>query len=177
MNVRRISYGDKINWKSNNLNGEILSNIVFLLYGQKYSMESLSKKLQLHPIVVALYLEYLIHQGVVTCEEDNASEMIEKYYSVEEQNIQAAVYVNDASSIIHYSKYFGKKVEDTIRAIEFSDIYHASIQQIKLDRDHAKHLVEQLKALYELAEKSEKERDTESSDSYILFTGIAPIAQ
>lgn len=164
----------------NELDSHIISNIMTYLYGEPKSSNRIAQYLQVSPVKLQIYMDYLEDINLVDSFEEVDEEMIEKKYRVspKKQDLEVNVKLTDNLALMQYADELCMNLKNNILSLAAEDINELSYYVGEVPLNALQGTIDNIKKLQNEVEESEKNiTEKDKSEKYMLITAFIPYKQ
>lgn len=177
--IKNITLGEYKNCNDEKkYDSQIISNIIFYVYGEKRTVTQIANKINMHPIKTVLYLDYMLQENIISCIEEDRNNGIERFFFVdnEDSEISMQTRVSGEHEIIHTANKLGNQLKSMIMSMNSDHINKISTVMAFLSEEDAKKVIvaqqELINLIIRLEENSKSSKKEEKK--YMLISSFAP---
>ena len=171
INSETFEFNEMIEFESGKqLRSDIVILILTYLYGERKTIEHISKHCNIHHLRCLHYLNCLKENAIIKDEIIQGNHgMLETYYFVDDMQAQAHVIVKQVDEILNYVQYFSNHLREILFNLAESDDYQVTLTFAELTEADVKHVSKMLKDLHTSMDGLENSENQDGDKQKLSF--------
>lgn len=161
----------------NQLDSQIIGKIITYLYGESKSFDSIAQYMDISPVKLHIYMDYLNEKKIAeTFEEKDGDEIKRKYRICSNmRDLDVNVKIDSNLALLQYADELCSNLKNSIMALDSADINELSYYIGEVPVDALRGTISSIQRLQSEVEETEKRiTEKDKSEKYMLITAFVP---